>query len=71
MPIENAMKDDTVDRHRVRNAKRKVRAGTQPDNLKKFDRVEGDHLGDRQEVPSSQSNAKCSSSSEEERRTRC
>ena len=56
MRIERAIKDDTVDRHRVRNAKRKVREFVQahmPENLKKLD---------RQEVPSSPSKETSSSS---------
>ena len=63
--IERAMKDDTVDRHRVRNVKRKVREFVQahmPENLKKLDREEGDCMGDRQEVLLSSSKETSSSS---------
>ena len=66
MRVESAMKDDTVDRHRVRNAKRKIPQFVQehrPDNLKKLDRNEGDRMDDCQEVPSLPSNPKSSSSS--------
>ena len=45
MRVESAMKDDTVDRHRVRNAKRKVREFVQahlPENLKKKRTAEQD-----------------------------
>ena len=48
MRIESAMKDDTVDRHRVRNAKKEVREFVQahmPENLKTLDRDEGDRNG--------------------------
>ena len=65
MRVESAMKDDTVDRHRVRNAKRKVRNSCRhmPENLKKMDRDEGDRMDDRQEVASLPSTATSSSSS--------
>ena len=65
MRIERALEDDTVDRHRVRNAKRKEREFVQahmPENLKKLDREEGDCMDDRQEVPSSPSKETSSSS---------
>ena len=57
MRIESAMKDDTADRHRVRNAKRKVRESQE------FDGDEGDRMDDRQDVPSLPSNATSSSPS--------
>ena len=66
MRIESAMKDDTADRHRVRNAERKAGEFVQPhmpENLKKLDSDEGDRMRDRQEVPTSPSNATSSSSS--------
>ena len=65
MRAESATKDDTVDRHRVRNAKRSVQEFVQahlPEKLKKLDRDEGDRMDDRQEVPSLPSNATSSSS---------
>ena len=43
MRIERAVKDDAVDKHRVRNAKRNVREFVQahmPENLEKLDREE-------------------------------
>ena len=66
MRVERGMKDDMVDRHRVRDAKRKVREFVQahlPENLKKLDRDECDRMDDSQEAPSLLSNAKSSSSS--------
>ena len=66
MRVDSGMKDDTGDRHRVWNAKRKVREFMRahlPETLNKLARDEGNRMDDRQEVHSLPSNATSSSSS--------